>query len=110
MTRVVFALERCAKTGPPTVAGFHATDQGMCFWNFDGWLDYTDRIADPQPLWWYDLRPPDGEGVTVDDLEETVTALVALSVTLPSGYHRARAQPIFARLRAALDALEADDA
>ena len=115
MTRVVFALERSAQEDQPGDEGFYPTEYGVaeCVFLWEGhwrttnraWFHPSGERMDPQPSVWYDLRPTDGEGITVDDLEETVTALMALAVTLPSGYHRARTQQIFARLRAALDAL-----
>ena len=131
MTGVVIVRKRDAKTNPPEVAGNHVTDQGCLYWNFDGWLHDSDRIADPQPLWWYDLRPtanerlglgvsggsppPKGfeivretatQPLTIEHLEDLYEHAVSPPNTTWSRYVRIAA----ARLRAALDALtkEAD--
>ena len=92
---------RDAQTDPPEVAGNHATDQGCCYWNFDGWLHYTDRVMDPQPRWWCDPQPPGDKPLTVDDLEAAHDAAQVLN--WPRMY---RCQD---RLRAALDALDRKD-
>ena len=107
MSEVVIVRKRDAKTNPPEVAGNHVTDQGCLYWNFDGWLHDSDRIADPQPLWWYDLRPTEGEGLTTEDLR-AVLHMLALDwddwCKLPAetqNYYNT----VSPRLRAALDAL-----
>jgi hypothetical protein len=103
VTRVVLALERCAETDPPRHVSkrrrvWRLTDEGWAeFWSGeDGawWFGTDGDVLDPQPSVWYDLRPREGEPLTVEDV---------LAVLSDARY--GVDSPEATRLRAALDAL-----
>ena len=112
MTRVVFALERSAKTDPPGHPGGVMTDQGLAWYAHTPYHEgpwYSELCAygspplDPQPSWWYDLRHAGSEGMNFDDLRTLLGVFdmaVASEALLLDGTYDAAA-----RLRAALDAL-----
>ena len=119
MTRVVFALERDAKTDPPKHPGGVLTDQGLAWYahtpNRDGpWYSelgaYGSPPLDPQPRVWYDLpRGTDRAGLTVEDLEAAHDAAQMLT---GSDFHKRDWPRMYRcqdRLRAALDALNTKD-
>ncbi len=103
MTRVVLALERCAKTDPPAPLRDVPTSQGQGYFYEGTWYvagdSYSREVMASQPSVWYDLRPTEGEGVTVEDIK-------AVLVNAANCHPYAReAWGSIARLRAALDAL-----
>ena len=108
MTRVVFALERNAKTDPPEGSGeYLPTDVGLLLYDanrqsWGEWVEVTDEFfpALPQPSVWYDLRPTDGEGLTTEDLR------VLADARIDDDGEDAVAK---SRLRAALVALTKED-
>ena len=118
MTGVVIVRERCAKTDPPEVGGNHVTDQGCLYWNFDGWLHDSDRIADPQPSVWFDFpRDTERETLTTEDVDLVCYWVETMSKVI-RGVNPGLAGPTeaqeylsgaVARLRAALDALDTKD-
>ena len=107
MTRVVFALERNAKTDPPNDDTPRVTNLGIAHHIHGDWWQRGDdgpySVVFPEP--WYDLRPTEGEGVTVDDLE---TAIFALEADRPDFPPTDEEFEVADRLRAALDALTRD--
>ena len=102
VTRVVFALERDAKTDPPACSrDLYITDLGLRV--YDSEFGWGRQLV--QPSWWYDLRPTEGEPLTVDDLE---TAHDAAQMLTGSDFHKRDWPRMYRcqdRLRAALDAL-----
>ena len=114
MTRVVFALERNAKTDPPEdglqLVPTNVEVGKMTTHTWKGkverwWLTASGSKMHPQPSVWYDLRPTEGEGLTVEDLEDLADHV--LSQSDPMYWEAERA--IATRLRAALDALTRKD-
>ena len=125
MSEVVIVRKRDAKTDPPETDGPVLTDQGLARYGGPRWLprdsghgvawwrlDLGGEQLWPPPLWWYDLRPTEGEGLTTEDLR-AVLHMLALDwddwCKLPAetqNYYNT----VSPRLRAALDALtkEAD--
>ena len=112
VTRVVFALERCAKTDPPpTFSDLVWTDQGPARYGWDDESPWQDHEGyELKPSVWYDLRHADGEGVTVEDLrgvcylaDAGLIAAKEMGVTPPDGWEPT--EEMLTRVRAALDAL-----
>ena len=115
VTRVVFALERNAKTDPPEYEGYVWTDQGPGAIHPDQgiWVDSHGRPL--SPLWWFDFpRDTERETLTEDDLRAAVECIehVALSLSGKQSFdeyrRNQRSRGLYARaarLRAALDAL-----
>ena len=112
MTRVVFALERDAKTDPPEGSGeYFPTDVGILLYDtnrksWGEWVEVTDEFfpALPQPRVWFDFpRDTERETLTVSDLRGLVGVLKLCDledapITAES----------LARLCAALDALDTE--
>ena len=134
VTGVVLALERCAKTDPPTDSDARMTDIGVAYYVRDhrgeAWFyiedDHATMPCDPQPrVWqfphWYDFpRDTEGEPLTTEDLR--------LALAWGEGAYKRHLErrphhfnphieaelqgeepaklEAFARLRAALDALD----
>ena len=119
MTRVVFALERDAKTDRPEDQNLaYPTDRGVGVIHpaTDAWLDIALlRPFNPQPSVWYDLRLTEGEALTINDLRDIRDAAV-IGVNEMGGYpgelpmYVARTARATERLRAALDALDTKEA
>ena len=103
MTRVVLARERDARKDPPEPLCDVPTSQGQGYFYEGTWYlagdSYSREVMDPQPSWWYDLRPTEGEGVTVEDLR------TLRDKSRPPALDQSRWWQALARLRAALDAL-----
>ena len=115
MSEVVIVRKRDAKTDRPEDQNLaYPTDRGVGVIHpaTDAWLDIALlRPFNPQPSVWYDLRPTEGEPLTVDDLEAAHDAAQMLT---GSDFHKRDWPRMYRcqdRLRAALDALtkEADD-
>ena len=114
MTGVVIVRERCAKTDPPEHEGYVWTDQGPAryqavdarepkkrYWWFD--VKPGQLVAsESEPSVWYDLRPTEGKGLTVEHLE-AVSGLATRKWTTDAQREGS------ARLRAAIDALTTKD-
>ena len=130
MTRIVFALERDAKTDPPdhynpVLVGYaehkydSRPDTGFLSYRegvWGSWVDDLGFVPVPfQPSWWLDIpRGVEGEGLTINDLRETVECVEAEAqwnrqANPPNDFEAARLYRMAARLRAALDALEGDE-
>ena len=126
MTRVVFALERDAKTDPPEYGRWLVwTDQGEGYYNTKHRPDRAYRISpcwvtglgdemDPQPSVWYALRPTEGEPLTVEDIVWAIGAVDDVTrrheedgPSQASEEYARQGREVSARLRAALDALNA---
>ena len=75
--------------------------------------DHATMPCDPQPSWWYDLPPTEGEGVTVDDakyalrraIREAEDNSLMMHVSDVNGDGEAFYARRARRLRTALDAL-----
>ena len=122
VTRVVFALERDAKTDPPERSGeYFPTDVGILLYDanrksWGEWVEVTDEFfpALPQPRVWYDFpRDTERETLTAEDLALVLAWAeeVARHTSIPVLFGQevstgiTRLNISTARLRAALDAL-----
>ena len=114
MSEVVIALKRDAKADPPDSGRLVWTDRGSGYYSAHlrdrkRWRNAGGWTLNPQPSVWYDLRPTEGEPLTVDDLE---TAHDAAQMLTGSDFHKRdwpRMYKCQDRLRAALDALTKEE-
>ena len=103
MSEVVIVRKRDAKTDPPEEGTWAMTDAGPLCRGAKCWFrGYNDPV--PDPLWWYDLRPTEGEPLTTEDL-----ALVARVVKRYGKDVWNAEREAADRLRATLDALTKED-
>ena len=115
MTRVVFALERCAKTDPPDSGRLVWTDRGGGYYSVHlrdrkRWRDAGAWTLEPQPRVWYDQRLAESEEIAAGHIRVLAEAAeyVAAEHDSGAGEDDLLVQAA-ARLRAALDALTTPD-
>ena len=108
VTGVVIVRERCAKTDPPpTFSDLVWTDQGPARYGWDDESPWQDHEGyELKPSVWYDLRPSEGEPLTVEHLRELGEGFNALIADDDAAV--AHWSPALARLRAAIDAIGDD--